>query len=191
VNAISNPANSNTDKNFLVSLLRESRENFLGSFAGVSEEQSRLHPAENCWCVLDTVEHLTSAEGIMLRLITTQRRPRSADAANREQVFLQVVGDRSRKMQSPEGGQPRGRFADLAEAALQFKTTRDSVIQFVEQHPDDLRASEVTHPHPAAGNVSTYEMVIIIAKHAERHAKQIEEIRNTLGVNSGVAKGQG
>jgi len=34
-------------------------------------------------------------------------------------------------------------------------------------------------------------MVIIIAKHAERHAKQIEEIRNTLGVNSGVAKGQG
>jgi len=47
--------------------------NFLGSFADVSEKQSRLHPAENCWCVLDTVEHLTSAEGIMLRLITTQR----------------------------------------------------------------------------------------------------------------------
>ena len=191
MNAIPNPANSNTDKNFLVSLLRESRENFLGSFAAVSEEQSRLHPAENCWCVLDTVEHLTSAEGIMLKLITTQRRSRSVDAANREQVFLQVVADRSRKMQSPEGGQPCGRFATLAEAAAQFKTTRDSVIQFVEQHPDDLRASEVTHPHPAAGNVSTYEMVIIIAKHAERHAKQIEEIRNTLGLNSGVAKGQG
>ena len=127
----------------------------------------------------------------MLRLITTQRRPRSADAANREQVFLQVVADRSRKMQSPEGGQPCGRFASLAEAAVQFKATRDNVIQFVEQHPDDLRASEVTHPHPAAGNVSTYEMVIIIAKHAERHAKQIEEIRNTLSLNSGVAKGQG
>jgi len=59
----------------------------------------------------------------------------------------------------------------------------------VEQHPDDLRASEVTHPHPAAGNVSTYEMVIIIAKHAERHAKQIEEIRNTVALNA-TAKGQ-
>jgi uncharacterized damage-inducible protein DinB len=190
VNAIPNPANSNTDKNFLVSLLRESRENFLGSFAGVSEEQSRLHPAENCWCVLDTVEHLTSAEGIMLKLITKQRKPRAADAANREQVFLKVIGDRSRKMQSPEGGQPRGRFANLAEAAAQFKTTRDGVIQFVEQHPEDLRASEVTHPHPAAGNVSTYEMVIIIAKHAERHAKQIEEIRNTLASQAESAAGQ-
>jgi hypothetical protein len=58
------------------------------------------------------------------------------------------------------------------------------VIQFVEQHPEDLRASEVSHPHPAAGNVSTYEMVIIIAKHAERHAKQIEEIRNTLAAQT-------
>ena len=184
MNAMANPANSNSDKNFLVSLLRESRKNFLGSFAGVSDEESRLHPAPNCWCVLDTVEHLTSAEGIMLRLITTQRRPRSADAANREEVFLKVIGDRSRKMQSPEGGQPRGRFANLVEAAAQFKTTRDSVIQFVEQHPEDLRASEVSHPHPAAGNVSTYEMVIIIAKHAERHAKQIEEIRNTLAAQT-------
>jgi uncharacterized damage-inducible protein DinB len=190
MNAMPNPANSNTDKNFLVSLLRESRERFLGSFADVSDEQGRLHPAENCWCVLDTVEHLTSAEGIMLKLITTQRKPRPADAANREQVFLKVIGDRSRKMQSPESGQPCGRFANLAEAAAQFKTTRDSVIQFVEQHPEDLRASEVTHPHPAAGNVSTYEMVIIIAKHAERHAKQIEEIRNTLAAQKKTAAAQ-
>ena len=175
-----NPASSNTDKEFLVALLRESREKFLGSFAGVSEEQSRVHPAPDSWSVLDTVEHLTSAETLMLKLITAQRKPRSADAANREQVFLQVVADRTRKMQSPESGRPRGRFATLAEAAAQFKATRDGVIQFVEQHPENLRASEVTHPHPAAGNVSTHEMVIIIAKHAERHAKQIHEIREKL-----------
>lgn len=180
MNAIPNPVNSNIDREFLVALLRESQEKFLGSFAGISEEQSRMHPTPDCWSVLDTVEHLTSAETLMHKLITTQRRTRSTDAANREQVFLQVVADRSRKMQSPESGRPRGRFATLAEAAAQFKATRDGVIQFVEQHPEDLRASEVTHPHPAAGNVSTHEMVIIIAKHAERHAKQIEEIRNRL-----------
>jgi uncharacterized damage-inducible protein DinB len=180
LNAIHNPASGNTDREFLVALLRESREKFLSSFAGIPEEQSRVHHSPDSWSVLDTVEHLTSAETLMLKLITSQRRPRSTDAANREQVFLQVVADRSRKMQSPESGRPRGRFATLAEAAAQFKATRDGVIQFVEQHPEDLRASEVTHPHPSAGNVSTHEMVIIIARHAERHAKQIDEIRNTL-----------
>ncbi len=188
MNAIPNPVHSNTDKEFLVALLRESQEKFLGSFAGVSEEQSRVHPAPDCWSVLDTVEHLTSAETLMLKLIATQRRPRSTDAANREQVFLQVVADRSRKMQAPESGRPRGRFATLAEAADQFKATRDGVIQFVAQHPEDLRASEVTHPHPSAGNVSTHEMVIIIAKHAERHAKQIEEIRSKLSLLADAAQ---
>ncbi|MGZ4830070.1 MAG: DinB family protein, partial [Candidatus Angelobacter sp.] len=149
MNALQNPlGGTNPEKEMLLSLLRESREKFLGSFAGISEEQSRVHPTPDCWSVLDTVEHLTSAETLMLNLITTQRRPRSADAPNREQVFLQVVADRSRKMQSPESGRPRGRFASLAEAAAQFKATRVGVIQFVEQHSEDLRASEVTHPHP-------------------------------------------
>ncbi|MGZ7053657.1 MAG: mycothiol transferase, partial [Candidatus Angelobacter sp.] len=129
MNALQNPlGGTNPEKEMLLSLLRESREKFLGSFAGISEEQSRVHPTPDCWSVLDTVEHLTSAETLMLNLITTQRKPRQTDAPNREQVFLQVVADRSRKMQSPESGRPRGRFASLAEAAAQFKATRVGVI---------------------------------------------------------------
>jgi uncharacterized damage-inducible protein DinB len=189
MNAMSNMAGANTGKELLLPLLRESREKFLSSIADVSDEQSRLHPTPDCWSILDTFEHLTSAEGIMLNLVTANRRPRTADAPNREQVFMQVVADRSRKMQSPEGGRPRGRWTNLAEAAAQFKTSRDCTIQFVEQNTEDLRATEVTHPHPVAGTVSTYEMLIIMAKHAERHAKQIEEIKNTLGLHADAAKG--
>ena len=185
MNAMQNPvAVAHPDKELLLSLLRESRERFLGSFAGVSDEQSRLRPAPDCWCVLETVEHLTSAEGIMLKLVVGMRRPRAADAPNREKAFLTVVADRSRKMQSPEGARPSGRFASLDAAAAQFKTSRNETIRFVEQNTEDLRATEVTHPHPMAGNVSTYEMVIIMAKHAERHAKQIDEIRETLKTRS-------
>jgi len=139
-----------------------------------------MHPSPECWSVLDTVEHLTAAETLMTRLVTTQRVPRTPGAPNREEIFLRNTADRSRKMQSPESGQPKGRFATLAEAEARFKTVRDGVIAFVEQSTEDLRATEVTHPHPAAGTVSTYEMLIIIAKHAERHAAQIYEIRNTL-----------
>jgi uncharacterized damage-inducible protein DinB len=190
VNALQNPAaGTDPDKEVLLLLLRESRKKFLTSFAGVSDEQSRLHPTPDCWSVLDTVEHLTSAEGIMLKLVTTQRVPRSPSTPDREQVFLQVVADRSRKMQSPEGGRPCGRFASLAEAADQFRASRDSTIQLVEQNTEDLRSTEVTHPHPSAGTVSTYEMVIIMAKHAERHALQIEEIRDRLELHPVSAQG--
>jgi hypothetical protein len=173
------------DKQFLLDRLQETREIFLNSFAGVAEEQSRLKPAPGSWSVLDTVEHLTTAETIQLKLISTQRTPRPAEAPNREQAFLHIVADRSRKMEAPDAARPSGRFATLADAAAQFKKTRDGVIQFAEQNSaQEMRAHEVKHPHPAAGNVSLYEMLIIMARHAERHGKQIEEIRKTLGIGN-------
>src|SRR6185312_12628103 len=148
------------DKQFLLDRLQETREMFLDSFAGVTEEQSRLKPAPDCWSVLDTVEHLTTAEAIQLKLISTQRAPRPADAPNREHAFLQMIPNRDRKMESPESARPIGRFATLAEAAEQFKTTRAGVIRFLEGFNEDLRASEVKHPHPAAGMVSICEMLV-------------------------------
>jgi hypothetical protein len=168
------------DKQFLLALLQETREIFLNSFAGVTEEQSRLKPSPDCWCVLDTVEHLTTAETIQLKLISTQRTGRPADAPNREHAFLHMIPNRTHKMESPESAKPIGRFATLAEAAEQFRTTRDSVIRFLGQYTEDLRASEVKHPHPAAGMVSICEMLTAMAMHAKRHAAQIDEIRKTL-----------
>jgi uncharacterized damage-inducible protein DinB len=168
------------DKPFLLTILQQSREIFLNSFSGVTEEQSRLKPAADRWSVLDTVEHLTTAETIQLKLISTQRIPRAGDAPNREHAFLQMIPNRTHKMESPEGARPIGRFATLAEAAEQFNATRAGVIRFLEQHTEDLRASEVKHPHPAAGMVSICEMLVAMAMHANRHAAQIEEIRKTL-----------
>jgi uncharacterized damage-inducible protein DinB len=181
--------NSQSGKETLLQLLHGSREHFISSFADVTDADSRRKPAESSWCILETVEHLAMAETYMLRLITETRRPKTPGLPDREQVFLTVIADRSRKSQAPEPSQPAGRFASLDDAAARFRTSRDRTIQFVEQCNEDLRATEVTHPHPAAGIVSTFEMLIIMAQHAERHALQIEEIKNTLGITAGRAAG--
>jgi hypothetical protein len=172
---------ANADKDMLLELLRESRQRFLGSFAGVTEEQSCRRPAEGCWSVADCVEHVATAETFMLRLVQGPRRPRPAGAPNREEIFLQRMTDRTTKVTSPEGARPTGRFGSVAAAAKQFETARAGTIRFVEESTDDLRATEVKHPHPLFGDVSAFEMVIIMARHAERHALQIEEVRRTLG----------
>ena len=176
-----NPASAvMIDKQFLLAQLQETRDIFLNSYAGITEEQSRIKPAPDCWSVLDTIEHLTTAEGIHLKLMSTQRTPRAADAPNREGAFLHMIPNRTHKMESPESARPIGRFATLTEATEQFKTTRAGVIQFLEHYTEDLRGSEVKHPHPAAGMVSICEMLVAVAMHAKRHAAQIEEIRGTL-----------
>ena len=170
------------DHGKLLALLRQSRERLFASLAGVDDEQSRRRPAEGCWSVLDCVEHIAGAEVFMLRLVREQRRPRPVGAPNREEFFLQRMVDRTVKAESPEGGRPRGRFANLAEARERFEMARGETIGFVETNTHDLRATEVTHPLPIFGAVSAYEMLIIMAKHAERHALQIEETKSVLGL---------
>jgi len=173
----------------LLHLLRASRDHFLSSFAGVSESDCRRKPAEDSWCILETVEHLAMAETIMLKLITETRRPKSSELPDREHIFMKALPDRSRKLRAPEGGEPKGRFASIDEAAARFSTSRHGTIQFVEQCTEDLRATEVTHPHPVAGIVSTREMIIIMAQHAERHALQIVEIKNHLAIHAANSAG--
>lgn len=181
---------SAADKEQLLDLLQESKQRFVASFAGVNNEQGCRRPAEGRWSILDTVEHLTAAERTLLKRVTDTRRPRSATTPNREELFLHAVTDRSRKSESPEGARPKGRFASLDEARTQFEAARDDSIRFVEECTEDLRATEAIHPHPAAGVVTTYEMLIIMAKHAERHALQIEEIKGTFAVQADSAKGR-
>jgi hypothetical protein len=181
MNASRSPvATSAADKDKLLTLLRESRERFLSSFAGVNDEQSRWRPGEECWSVLDCVEHVNGAEAFMLRLVQEARRPRPVGAPNREEDFMRRMVDRSVKAKAPERGHPRGRFANLEEAHKQFEIARGETIGFVENNSNDLRAIEITHPLPTFGEVSAYEMLILMAKHAERHALQIAEIRNAL-----------
>jgi uncharacterized damage-inducible protein DinB len=177
--------NPKADNEKLLALLRESRERFLQSFAGVTDDESRRCPGDGQWSVLGTVEHLTVAEKRMLSLATGLRKPRPTGAPNREEFFLTVIANRSQKVEAPEAARPQGRFANLADAAAQFRASRDSAIRFVEQNTDDLRATEVTHP--IFGEVSAYEMLIIMAKHAERHALQIAEIKNSAAFRANVA----
>lgn len=172
-----NPATISDDKERLATLLCDSRDRFLATLAGISDERSRRHPAQGSWSVLDCVEHVAGAETFMLRLLQGPRRPRPDGAPNREETFFQSVADRSRKAESPERGHPRGRFANLDDARKYFEIARADTIRFIQDNTEDLRATEVTHP--LFGDVSVAEMLVIMAKHVERHALQIEEIKNS------------
>ncbi len=67
----------------------------------------------------------------------------------------------------------------MAEAVAHFRATRERTLRFIEQTGEDLRATEVTHPHRVVGVISTYECLLLMGSHAQRHALQIEEVKNS------------
>jgi hypothetical protein len=167
------------DKAKLLEALRKGGDAFLCSVAGVAEASCRLRPAENRWSVIECAEHVAVAEEVMLGLVTGERTARDPGGTKRDDRILRSGTDRSVRFDASDPSQPRGRFTTLAEALADFQAVRGRTLRFLEQTGEDLRATEVKHPHHAVGVISTYECLLLMGTHAQRHALQIEEIKNS------------
>ncbi len=185
------PATNNhteIDKARLLEALRRGGDAFLGSVAGVDEAACRLRPAENRWSVLECAEHVAVAEEVMLGLATGERKARDPEVPKRDDRILRSGTDRTARFDASDRSQPRGRFSTVAEAVAHFRAMRERTLRFIEQTGEDLRATEVTHPHRAVGVISTYECLLLMGTHAQRHALQIEEVKNSPAYRTSLHK---
>lgn len=175
-----------TDNVTLLNVLREGGEAFLLSVAGVSETASRLRPEENRWSVLECAEHVAVAEEVMLALVTGERKTRNAEKPRRDGRILRSGTDRSVRFDASDQSRPGGRFSTLAEAIAHFQAVRERTLRLVAETNEDLRATEVTHPHQAVGVISSYECLLLMGTHAQRHALQIEEVKSSPAYRTGA-----
>jgi len=164
-----------------LALLAEGTNALLDSVEGVSEEQARMHAAADRWSVLECVEHVILAENRMFDLLAKESEPSPAisDGSREERVRFRSV-DREFKFQAPQFSKPAGRFTSLAAAVDEFRRCRARTATYLTQCNDELRAR--TAMHPVIGPVSCQELLIILSLHPARHAKQIREVRQSLGL---------
>jgi hypothetical protein len=163
-------------KQELLPCLRRSRARVLEVVADVPEELSRIRPAENSWSILDCAEHIAVAERGMFMALERRTRNDAAPDFTKDALIKAIGTDRTRKVSAPERARPSGRFATLNEAIRGFCAARDRTIAFLGQVNEDLRNSVAIH---ILGTFDAYQYLLIMAAHAERHALQIEEIRNS------------
>jgi uncharacterized damage-inducible protein DinB len=169
-----------SDRQFLIERLQQSRTAFLDSIAGVTEEQARSRPAPDRWSVLDCAEHVATAERGLLAGFRKAAPAEVTGVGELEAKILAQGANRSHRVEAPERAQPSGRFGSLAEAVTAFHEAREATIRFVESCTADLRACTV--PHPLRGQVTGYECLLLIIMHPIRHAEQIREIRDQWAV---------
>ena len=167
------------EKQELLQELNKGREALGAVLAGVDEQLAARRPAPGRWSVLECVEHLAVAEQLMLsRLESAARSQDAPENREREWRILSRGANRTRPMEAPEPARPAGRFRSLAEALSAFDSVRGETVQFVERS-GEFRMWMTAHP--VIGPVNCHEMLLIMAIHPARHAKQIEEIRGALG----------
>jgi hypothetical protein len=167
------------DKEKILAELQSGRKALLAVLTGLTEDAAARIPSAGKWSVLECVEHVAVSEDYLFsQIISSQLSDEPLRNTTREALILTRGLDRTIPALSPEVGKPAGRFATLSEALEHFLESRDRSIRFVEECVEDLRSKRTTHP--IAGVVNCYEMLLIMAVHTRRHAKQIEEVRAAL-----------
>jgi DinB superfamily len=170
------------DREQLLRLLTASRKKLLESAEGLTDEQARMRPAEDRWTVLECVEHVGLVEDVMFSAVTTKMAPEEPPAdRSREQEIIRRATNRSQKIGAPEIVSPGGKFATLSEALEHFERSRARTIEYVESCDSDLRSVAATHP--VLGKATGQEFMLILALHPARHALQILELREALGLD--------
>lgn len=167
------------ERELAVAHLAHSRERLVLAVEGLSAEHRNFRPGEDRWSITDCIEHITVVENSVLNNIQNllQAPPapaRRAEVQGKEQVVLEKVPARERRVKGPAEAMPNGRWPDFDELMQQFEATRQRSLRFCAVTQADLRNH--FFPHPFLGLLDCYQWLLFLGTHCERHVRQMEEV---------------
>ncbi len=185
LSAVTSKAQSTTltpeEREAALKSLQATHDAFLKSISGLSDKQWTFKAGPDRWSIAEVSEHITVAESGIFGLIQGKimagpaTPEKHAEVKITDQQILQMVPDRSHKVQAPEFLKPTNRFATREELVKTFEQNRKATMDYVRTTNDDLRNHFA--PHPVFGTMDAYQWILLISAHSERHTKQIEEVK--------------
>jgi hypothetical protein len=165
----------NLDRESLIARLESSQERLLKMVADVPERHSTIRTAEDRWTIRDIVEHLVLCESRFMDRVKNAEASNASPDFEKDAAVHARASDRLQKRQATEPVLPSGQFPTLSKAIAAFKDARRQTIEFVRSGSQDLRQLKA---QGALGELDGYQILLFAALHTERHALQIDEIKN-------------
>jgi hypothetical protein len=169
----------------LIQLLKDSQQEFNASIANVTDAQWKWKPAPERWSVGETSEHIMLAEGLLWdKMQEALHNPPSPDwdtkTAGKTELLLKVMAPRVGKAQAPEDIVPSGKLTK-DETMARFAVARARTLKFAEESKISLKEYVAPHPFAVFNPLNAYQWILYIPLHNQRHIKQIEEVKATVG----------
>jgi hypothetical protein len=171
------------ERNDAAAYFNETQTNLEKAINGLSDNQLKWKPNDSTWSVADCVEHIALSEkNIFDWAMGTLKEP--ANPAKRSELKLgddmvkKILTDRSFKVKTREGFIPTGQFGDAWKSLEEFKIKRAGHIAYIKETKDDLRNHFAELPF---GWVDSYQLMIFMSAHTQRHTLQIEEVKSNPG----------
>lgn len=168
----------------VISLLKQSQEEFLSSVDGLTDAQWTYKPGPDRWSVGETAEHIVLAEGLLFasvkKCLASPANPDWEAKTGKKAAFIErVMLDRSHKATAPESIRPTG--MTRAQVIARFKEVRAETLKFATETEVPLKEFTSEHPFPVFNTLNAYDWLIYIPLHNMRHDLQIAEVKASPG----------
>ena len=171
--------------------LDRARSGLLAVVEGMSAEASGQRANPDGWSVAETVEHLMIVEQGIGRLLG--KLAKQADALGPETATTSVsasidrlkLTDATRRIRSPAAVAPTGNVS-LAEALTGLHEGRKRLLDLL-QRVNGRAVGVLAAPHPLFGELTFYQWLLFLARHEERHTRQIVETMRRLSEQARAA----
>jgi hypothetical protein len=171
---------SQGERDRMLSYLYATRKQVIDSVAGLSDAQLNYKPAPEKWSIRDVIEHLTLSEETIMQFATgglKQSLPKP-DTRLDDAKIIAMITDRSKPAQAPEMLRPSGKWPTIQAMVEEFRTRRDRNLAWLRNTQEPLRTMYTKMPF---GVGDTYQALLLLPAHAERHLAQIEEVKSSPG----------
>ena len=171
---------TDSERKYATDLLLQTEAGVINAAAGLYEAQLNFKPAPDKWSVADCIKHIAVTEAGLWQMtngtIQAPANPekRSEVKATDEQV-VNMIEDRSHKVKTATQLEPQNTpYKSMEEAMMSFIKDRSKLISYVKTTDVDLRNHVGALP---VGSFDSYQMILFIAAHSNRHMQQMEEVK--------------
>jgi hypothetical protein len=175
----------------LIPLLEEARAELVATLERIPADARDRPPAEGRWSAAQLLEHLATSEASVVKVLNRLERTwREQEAAGAEDEarrpespgapdWRSFLRDRTQRVDSPDIVRP-AEGVDARQALDHLGRSREALLERV-RSIDGAWVHEARFPHPFLGPFTGMEWIEFVARHEQRHARQLAEIAEAFG----------
>jgi uncharacterized damage-inducible protein DinB len=172
---------SEEEKQFAISHLTKTGEEFINSIRDINEKQWYLRPGPGQWSVAECADHLLQTELYYLMPTIQQMLAEPADpdrlseTQGKDEISFQSMENRTFKIIGQPWEESSDKVIDKNALIDAFTAKRKEIIEWLSQSNDDFRVHYTTFP--GLETIDVYQFILMISGHTTRHTGQINDIK--------------
>jgi uncharacterized damage-inducible protein DinB len=176
---VSNTTLTNGERRFAIRYLNETQRDLEKALKGLSDSQIHHLNKQQGWTIAECVQHLAVVEGGVLGMVKGSMGLETQPLLKEQIVYsneglIEAAIKRSEKLSTSDMLQS-AKYSKWQNSFSSFNVNREELKNWIETTQDDLHAHVL--PHPVYGMLDTYQWILLLAAHSQRHISQIEEVQ--------------